>query len=257
MVGWGMEIHRLIAKPGPVSDGDLVAAYDHRGPLLRVNFVTSLDGAVEVDGYSAGLAGPADKRLFRLLRQVCDVLLVGAGTLRHERYDAVRLDEPRRSWRAAHGLAPYLTLAVVSATLDLDPAQKAFSDAAVRPIVFTRTGAPADRRAAIAEVADVVDCGDSGVDLGIALAELRRRGLAHVLSEGGPHLFASMLAADLVDELCLTVSPLLAGPGAGRIVAGRAATAPRTLRLISALDGGDGSLLLRYGRHLPGSGPTR
>lgn len=243
-----MEIHRLIPGPGPVDDEALIGAYRHPGPLLRVNFVTSADGAVELHGYSAGLSGPADKRVFKLLRQVCDALLVGAGTLRHERYDAIKLDEPRRTWRAGHGLAPYLTLAVVSRSLNLDPGQAAFAEAEVRPIVFTTTDAPAGRRAALEPVADVVACGTGEVDLAAALAELHRRGLRHVLSEGGAHLFGSLVAADLVDELCLTVAPMLTGAGAGRIVAGPVST-PRELRLIDVLEF-EATLLLRYGRPL-------
>ena len=67
--------------------------------MLRVNFVTSLDGAVSVDGLSAGLSGEADKEVFRLLRRDCDALLVGAGTFRAENYRPLTLDASRRAWR--------------------------------------------------------------------------------------------------------------------------------------------------------------
>ena len=86
--------------------------------------------------------------------------------------------------------------------------------------MLTHAGADAAQQAALAAAADVVVCGESVVDLAVGLAELRQRGLDQVLCEGGPHLFGALLAADLVDELCLTVSPLLAGPGSERIVAG-------------------------------------
>src|SRR5262245_60425575 len=84
------------------------------GPALRVNFVTSVDGAVEIEGFSGGLSAPGDKRVFGILRKVCDALLVGAGTMRHEGYRAVRLDESRRAWRRERGLPEAPTLVVVS-----------------------------------------------------------------------------------------------------------------------------------------------
>jgi riboflavin biosynthesis pyrimidine reductase len=113
--------------------------------------------------------------------------------------------------------------------------------------VLTHDAAPADRRDALATVADVVSCGQSVVDLARGLAELHRRGLRHVLCEGGPHLFGALLAADLVDELCLTVSPLLVGAGPGRIVAGGRRDEPETLRLAHLIVA-EGMLLTRYVR---------
>jgi len=242
-------ITRLWPHPdaAPLDDDALAQAYAMgEDPQVRVNFVTSIDGAVELDGYSAGLSGPADKRVFGVLRMVCDALLVGAGTLRHESYRAVVLSEERRNWRLARGLSAYPILAVVTRRLELDPAQGAFADAPVRPVVFTSAEAPPERRAAMAEVADVVVAGDRGVDLAAAVAELRRRGLRGILSEGGPHLLGGLTAADLVDEVCLTVSPLVTGPGAGRITAGPPSP-PRAMSLRHVLSA-EGTLLLRYVR---------
>ncbi|HEX5740044.1 MAG TPA: pyrimidine reductase family protein [Pilimelia sp.] len=232
-----------------MDDAELIHAYaEPAGERLRVNFVTSLDGAAEVDGRSAPLSGPADKRVFGILRMLCDALLVGAGTVRQEGYRALRLDEGRRAWRRAAGRPEVPVLVVVSAALDLDPAQPAFADAPVRPVVLTCAAAPAARRAALEAVADVVACGDTTVDLAAGLALLRGRGLAKVLSEGGPRLLGALTAADLVDELCLTLAPLLAGPGAGRITAGDALPAPRRLPLRQALAAED-LLLLRHARY--------
>lgn len=216
-------------------------------PWLRVNFVTSLDGAVEVDGYSRGLSGQPDQEVLGLLRQHCDALMVGAGTLRHEGYGPIRLDEQRRAWRREQGLAEIPPLVVVSAALDLDPQARALAEAPVRPILLTRAAAPPERQATLARVADVVVCGETVVDLAVGLAELNRRGLRQILCEGGPHLFGALLAAELVDELCLTVSPLLAGPGAGRIVAGVTRDTPAELRLRHIV-AADGMLLTRYAR---------
>jgi riboflavin biosynthesis pyrimidine reductase len=243
-----------------LDEAALSSAYapDRSRPGLRVNFVTSLDGAVEVGGYSEGLSGGADRAVFGLLRAHSDGLLVGAGTLRHEGYRGVRLDERRRAWRREHGFAEYPTLVVVSSTLDLDPDQAAFADAPVRPIVLTHAAGLLERRAAppagaartladLQAIADIVVCGESTVDLAAGLAELRRRGLDQVLCEGGPHLFGALLAADLVDEFCLTISPLLAGPGAGRIVAGPGRETPLGMRLIHVIEADD-MLLARYAR---------
>lgn len=244
----GIPIRRLWPDPSvePLDDAALTALYGRADqPRLRVNFVSSLDGAVTVDGFSAGLSGEPDKRVFGLLRMVCDALVVAAGTLRHEGYRAVRLDEGRRAWRRANGLAAYPTLVVVSGTLDLDPAQAAFADAPVRPIVLTHSDA--EPPPGLTDVADVLRCGTGRVDLAAALAELHGRGLTQLLCEGGPRLLGALTAADLVDELCLTVAPLLAGPGPGRITAGDATPArPLPLRHVLAAD--DGVLLLRHAR---------
>ncbi|MFI1195614.1 pyrimidine reductase family protein [Micromonospora sp. NPDC020750] len=233
-------------SPSPLDDAELTALYGRAaGPRLRVNFVTSVDGAVTVDGYSAGLSGEPDKRVFGLLRMLCDGLLVAAGTLRHEDYGAVRLSGPRRAWRRARGLAEYPTLVVVSGSLALDPAQAAFADAPVRPVVLTHAAATAPP--GLAEVAELVRCGTDRVDLAAGLAELRRRGLGQLLCEGGPHLFGALTAADLVDEVCLTVAPLLAGAGPGRITAGNPGP-HRELPLRHVLAAADGALMLRYAR---------
>jgi riboflavin biosynthesis pyrimidine reductase len=230
----------------PLDDATLTDLYAMDEPGVRVNFVTSVDGAVELDGFSAGLSGGPDKRVFALLRMLCDGLLVGAGTLRHEGYRALRLDDQRRAWRRERGLPDYPTLVVVSGALDLNPAQAAFADAPVRPIVLTHGRAPANRRAALAPVADVITVGDDAVDLPEALVRLRERGLHHLLCEGGPHLFGGLTAAELVDEVCLTVSPLITGPGAGRITAGPTSP-PRDMTLRHALQADD-TLILRYTR---------
>nr|WP_239090819.1 pyrimidine reductase family protein [Asanoa iriomotensis] len=236
------------AAPGEELDDEALTRWYGRSerPTVRVNFVTSVDGAVEVEGYSAGLSGPADKRVFGILRKVCDALLVGAGTLRHEGYKAVKLDEPRRAWRRAQGLPEVPTLVVVTASLHVDPASPVFTEAPVRPVVLTTTAAAAPP--GLDKVADVVRVGERDLDLTAGLAALRERGLDQILCEGGPHLFGSLTAADLVDELCLTVSPLLTGPSAGRIIAGPHREGdPVPLRLHHTLLGDD-LLLLRYTR---------
>jgi riboflavin biosynthesis pyrimidine reductase len=240
---------RLLPPTGPLDDDELVAAYapQRPGPSLRVNFVTSLDGAAQVDGYSRGLSSDADRMVFHVLRRHTDAVLVGAGTLRHEGYGPARMKPEEQQWRVDRGLAPHPTLVIVSSTLDLDPNHPSLAEAPVRPIVLTHAGTDPDRRQALSATADVVVCGESAVDLSTGVADLHRRGLNAILCEGGPHLFGTLLAADLVDELCLTVSPLLAGPGSGRIIAGATGPAPRDFRAAQIIEA-DGNLFLRYTR---------
>ncbi|GHJ49543.1 hypothetical protein Cs7R123_68850 [Catellatospora sp. TT07R-123] len=227
-----------------VDDGELAAWYGRADrPWLRANFVTSVDGAVAVAGLSAGLSGAQDRRLLKLLRMLCDGLLVGANTLRAEQYRPLTLDADRRGWREARGLVPYPRLVVVSGSLDLDPDLPALAGAPVRPLVLTGPDAPAARQERLAEVAEVV----AAPDLRAGLALLRGQGLGQLLCEGGPTLLGALTAADLVDELCLTVSPLLAGAGASRITAG-SPHPPRPLTQVHAHTDPEGFLYLRYTR---------
>jgi len=234
-----------------LTEDELIAAYavpDRSVPRLRANFVTSLDGAVTLEGLSGGLSSKDDQNMLGRLRSLADVVLVGAGTLRAEGYGGLRLGAKRRGWRVEQGWPENPTLAVVSARLDLVADSPVFTEAPVRPIVITCESSPAEQREALAEVADVMICGDETVDLTQAVAGLVERGLPQILCEGGPHLLGALTGADLVDELCLTVSPLLAGPGARRITDGLAATEARPLPLLQVLTTDDGFLFLRHGR---------
>ena len=228
----------------PSSPDGLIELYPRNpGPTLRVNFIASADGAVTVDGLSAGLHGPGDKEIFDSLRTVCDALIVAAGTLKAENYDALRLTPEARAWRTAHGLPEFPLMVIVSGSLDLDLDQLVFADAPIRPIVVTRRGAPIER---VEKVAEVIAVGDDQVDLAAAVAALHERGATQLLCEGGPHLLGAMIAAGLVTELCLTVSPLLVGGGPGRVAAGAPGT-PEKMSLRHALSVED-MLFLRYAR---------
>jgi riboflavin-specific deaminase-like protein len=232
---------------GALTDDDILSGFETRdGRWLSVNFVSSVDGAATHAGRSAGLGSPADKRVFDLLRRPCDAVLVGAGTVRTEGYGPMRLDAASVAWRVAAGLSEHPVFVIVSGTLNLDPASGVFTDAPVRPVIVTTELAPPARRSALSAVADVIVCGTDELDAAAMVDELASRGLAHVHSEGGPTLFGALLVADVVDELSITVSPLLEGGDAGRIVAGTLAD-PRGLRLASILKSDD-TLLLRYER---------
>ncbi len=222
----------------PSTADGLVELYPRRPePVLRVNFIASADGAVTVDGLSGGLHGPGDKQIFDSLRMVCDALIVAAGTVRAENYDALRLTPDARAWRRAHGLAEFPLMVIVSRSLDLDPDQLVFADAPVPPIVATTTaGGPAFPSAEMLRVPG----------LPALVRALHDRGARQLLCEGGPTLFGALVADDLVDELCLSISPLLVGGGPGRISAGAPAT-PRRMSLRHVLTQED-MLFLRYAR---------
>lgn len=214
-------------------------------PGLRLNMIASVDGATAVDGLSGGLGGPPDHRVFMALRALADVVLVAAGTARAEGYGPAVLPEAVRSERQARGQSPVPPIAVVSRSLNLDWQSRLFTEAAVRPVVVTVASAAPDGLARAADVADVVVAGQEDIDLRQALVSLGERGARFVLAEGGPTFNGVLAAAGLVDELCLTVSPWLAGGSSKRIVAGPPLTPPRGMQLRSVCEE-SGFLFLRY-----------
>lgn len=235
--------------PTPADDVDLHAFYSD-GWLgsggLRVNFIASVDGAAQAAGKSAGLQTPGDNRIFAVLRDLADVVLAGAGTVVAEGYRAVSMSPARAGIRREHGLPDALPVAVISRSLRLDADAAVFAAAAsARTIVLTCAAAPADRRAALAEVADVVTCGADTVEPGLARRALEQRGLTRILSEGGPSAFADLVRGGVVDELCLSISPLLVGPGPTRITSGPDWPAAAGLTLFGLLEE-DGALFARY-----------
>jgi riboflavin biosynthesis pyrimidine reductase len=235
--------------PSAGSELDLLAlaevyAYP-RERWLRANMVTSADGAAYLDGRSAGLSSDDDKRIFGILRVLADVVLVGAGTARAEEYKPARARPSLASLREGRPAAA--AIALVTRTLGLDLTSPLFTEAPpdARTIVITCAASDAGLRAEAARVADVIVAGEEAVDLSQALNALADRGLRRVLCEGGPHLLGDLMAAGLLDDLCLSFSPTLAGPGAGRIIAGSPSAAlPMSLGHILAAD--DSFLFLRY-----------
>jgi riboflavin biosynthesis pyrimidine reductase len=208
--------------------------------------IHSVDGAAEVDGLSGGLSAPADREVFAVLRALADVILVGAGTVRDEKYQAARVRPALAGLRAGRPAVP--RIAVLSGRLDLDLDASLFTGvtADTRTIVITSAAAPADRRAAAADRAEVIITGKGQVDVAAAVAALAARGHRRILAEGGPHLLGQLAAAGLLDEFCVTVSPVLAGGQAGRIIQGPPGSgAPARLDLAHVLTD-DGYLFCRY-----------
>jgi riboflavin biosynthesis pyrimidine reductase len=221
--------------PDPSDHVDLRTAYAVDAPRhVRANFVASADGSVSLQGKSGTLGNAADRELFQLLRALSDVVLVGAGTARVENYGGAR---------EVDGRTP--PIAVVSRSLDFDPQARLFTDTKVPPIVLTCAAAPADRLKQLEDIAEVVVAGDADVDMRAAIDALADRGLRHVECEGGPHLLGWLVAAGILDELCLTLAPVIAGGMAGRIVAGLETQVGDRLQLLQVLED-DGYVFLRY-----------
>lgn len=245
-------MRRLWPGSGEVDDVAALVAAEGRPappdrPWVLVNMVASLDGAIAVDGRSGGLAGPADKAMFSALRAVSDVVLAGAGTVRAEGYGPPKASAETRAARQARGQPEVPRIAIVSRSLRLDLTTPLFTKAESPPIVITCAEADAEQQAALAGVADLIVAGDDTVDLPQAFAALRQRDLAVVACEGGPSLNGDLLAADLVDEWDLTLSPLLVGGESKRASRGQLAPDPRRMRLDRVLED-DQFLLTRWVR---------
>jgi riboflavin biosynthesis pyrimidine reductase len=221
-------------------------AYPPTGTWVRVNFVSTVDGAaLGTDSRAASISSPADQRLFALLRSMCDLVLVGAGTARAEKYRPVQPDEVSSGLRQWLGLAPTPTIAVVSRSLDVP--DDLLGDGMAQTVVVTCRRAPRHRLAELAGDHRAVVAGDSQVDLGSAIDALSRRGYQRILCEGGPTLFADLARADRLDELCLTLSPMLVAGDARRITRGPMITPHVRLSLAHVIGAGD-DLFLRYAR---------
>ena len=240
-------MRRLFPDPGEVDPIDAYGRLGSHGdrPRVRLNMIASLDGAGSIDGHSAALGGPVDKALFATLRTLADVILVGAATMRTEGYGPAYLDDAARQQRQRWAMPAVPPIAVVTRACRLDWTAPFFTSAEQRPIVITAASASLDDRTRAAEVADVIVTGDDSVDLTHALRELGACGHDNVLSEGGPGIAAQLADADLLDELCLTVSPLLAGGDAKRILDGGFLRPPARFELCHVLEA-HGFLFLRY-----------
>lgn len=218
-------------------------------PYVMLNMVSTADGRATLDGRSGGLGNRADRELFHALRADVDGVLVGAGTIRAERYGRLIRDAAVRRRRVERGLVEEPLACIVSGRLSLPPDTPLLADEQARVAILTPSAASVT--GVRAHVDYVRAERDGALDLPLALAELRERlGVRTLLCEGGPHLNAELLLAGLVDELFLSLSPTLAGgedvTGESlRIVAGAEFDEPLELELLSALES-DSHLFLRY-----------
>lgn len=214
---------------------------------VRANMVSSIDGIAAVDGRVGDLTGPADQQLLVLLRNLADVVLVGAGTIRAEGYGPLTASPDWRARRAAEGQTPDPGLAILTRTCDLDPRHALFAEAETRPIVITCHAAPERARRELSAVADVWLAGDSDVDLSAAIDELAGSGRPRILTEGGPSVLAQLIEADVLDELCLALAPVVLGGDETGVVSGPPLSPGRRFRLLGARHDED-FCFLRYAR---------
>jgi riboflavin-specific deaminase-like protein len=210
-------------------------------PYLGLNMVASLDGKATLDWRTRGLSSEVDRRLFHHLRTQADAVMVGAGTAREERYGRMTKNDELRQKRTNEGLVPDALAVLVSGRLDLPPDLPLLNDPDQRVVIATGSEEELPGLQGDVEYARVGD------DLPRLLAYLHEKhAVRSVLCEGGPTLNSFLFAANLVDELFLSLSPKIVGGGAAlTIVAGRELVEPRDARLISVAEA-EGELFTRW-----------
>lgn len=218
------------------------SAYDFPGqlPWLRGSMVSTLDGVMRgAGGTSRDIASEADQRVFSSLRAAADVVLVGAGTVRGEDY------HPSRT-----------PVAIVSAGLQLPMTLRLFAlrtSQTPRPLILTSASALSRASSELLEVADVVACGDDVVELPVMLSTLHGHGFRRIHCEGGPRLLGDLAAEGMLDELLLTVTPMLHGGGASEHIMSVAGGLIPALRLTTTqVLEEDGSVFIRAQRTTSG-----
>lgn len=210
-------MHEL--RPGPTLDDPLEVylRVDRSHPRAEAwvlgHMVAGIDGTAAIHGRVGALSTAPDQVLFRRMRQLADVVLVGAETIRREGYGPLSLDQDAQAARVALGMPPTPPLAIVSRSLDIDWSSAAFGDAPAhaRTLVITCAATDPERLRAAREVADVVVAGEDEVDPALAVRALAALGHRVILCEGGPTWLGQLASTGHLDELCLTIAPLMGG----------------------------------------------
>ena len=249
-----MRIRRLLPDQSEVSIADQVAGLDlvsmarAERPYVITNFALTLDGKATIQGRSGAIGSDSDTAMLVALRTRVDAVMIGAGTMRAERYGRVIADPAKRERREREGLPHDPLMVIVSGRLDLPWDAPLFTEGWGRVLIFTASDAEPPETATPVRV----ERHEGAVDLARALAQLRsERGVRALLCEGGPRLHAQLIEAGLVDELFVTHAPKLAGGDGPGLVAGLP-EAERPLELAWLLaDDETGELFARY--RAPGS----
>jgi riboflavin biosynthesis pyrimidine reductase len=251
--GAGIQLRALGATES-VDEGRLADFYTYpdnlRSCWVRGNMIASLDGGATADGKSGGLAGKGDRAVFSQMRHAADVILVGASTVRIENYSGAQLPVAARQARQRRGQAEVPPIAVITRSGDLDPSALLFTRTEVPPLILTSARTVEDTRhrlGAVAEVIDTSGADPNSADPTVILNVLAERGLFRVLAEGGPLFLGSLIENGLMDELCLTVAPILVGGASKRIVTGLGDVHTK-MRRAHLLADDDGYLYTRYVR---------
>ncbi|ORW87528.1 hypothetical protein AWB92_24050 [Mycobacterium sp. IEC1808] len=243
----------LLGSTREIDDAELAHLYgypDTDGTCVRANFITSVDGGATADGSSGTMGGPGDRHIFNLLRELADVIVVGAGTVRIEGYSGAHLAVAQRQARQTRGQSEVPQLAIVTKSGRLDRDMAVFTRTEVPPLVLTCAASAVETSRRLGDLCEVLDCsgGDPGqVDEAALLAALAARGMRHVLTEGGPMLLGAFVDRELLDELCLTIAPYLVGGLARRIATGPGQVLTR-MRRAHLLTDDAGYLYARYVR---------
>lgn len=248
----------VLGPDGPpidsVNDGRLAEFYAYPDGLqacwVRGNMIASVDGGATADGKAGGLAAAGDRDVFKLMRYAADVILVGAATVRVENYSGAQVPVAQRTARQRRGQSEVPPIAVVTRTGYLDPDALFFTRTEVAPLILTCTDKYDDTCLRLGSVADVIDASGprpDEVDGATVLKILSERRLYRVLTEGGPQILSLLIENDLLDELCLTVAPLLVGGSAPRIASGTGEVHTQ-MRPAHVLSDDDGYLYTRYVR---------
>lgn len=246
-------VHRLL--PPPVVEVDADDAYRDSRPMvdgrpwLMMNMISTIDGATEIGGVSGPLGGPGDKDIFGTIRTLPDIILVGSATAMAERYTPPSSSVSTKARRLSNGAWPVARVAVVSRRLNFDLTLPVFTRPDQRPIVVTTEDADPTGLDRVAKHADVLQCGIGSVDFAEALHQMATLGATVVLSEGGPSINGALINEDLVDELLISISPLVGGGDSEGIIHGAILQQPQQLVLRHVLTE-DHFLFLRYVRQV-------
>ncbi len=251
--GAGIEL-TVLGPTTSVDDGRLTDLYDYPDDLqscwVRGNMIASVDGGATDEGKAGGLAGAGDRAVFSLMRQAADVILVGAATVRIENYSGAQMPVAARQERQRRGQAEVPPIAVVTRSGNLDPGSRLFTRTEVAPLILTTSRFHDDAHRRLGSVAEVIDASGpepDSVDAATVLKILATRGLYRVLTEGGPLLLGDLIENGLLDELCLTIAPILVGGGSKRIVTGLGSVHTK-MRRTHLLADDEGYLYSRYVR---------
>lgn len=244
-------MQRLIPNPGETTVEEQLDSYrpweqpHEERPFVATNFAATVDGRATIGGVSGPIGSDADTEMLARLRTRFDAVMIGAGTMRAERYGRVVSNQEQRESRERLGLPHDPLMAIVSGRLDLPWDAPLFTAGGGRVLIFTTSEADPPQTATSLQVVRH----QGHVDLTAALRHLREeRGIRALLCEGGPHLHGELWAAGLVDELFLTTAPKLTGGDAPRIVEGLDSPLAEELELAWLLEHG-GELFARYRRH--------
>ncbi len=242
-------MRRLFPDPGEASPLEQAAELDLAGlagrerPYVVSNFALSLDGRTTIDGRSGKIGSDSDTAMLVALRTRVDAVMIGAGTMRAERYGRVIADPAKRERREREGLPHDPLMVIVSGRLDLPWDAPLFTEGWGRVLIATSSADSPPETATPVRLLRQPE----GIDLGALLTHLREeRGVRSLLCEGGAHLHAQLIDGELLDELFVTHAPKLAG-GEGPGLASGLLERERDLELAWLLhDPASGELFARY-----------